>query len=67
MSLRKKSFVQRLVDVALWSGLPTLGLELIGVPRKGLAIALLILVPITAFLAFRDQPQAGKTPENASN
>ena len=43
----KKTFLQRLGSVALFGGLPSMCLELIGIPRQGLGSVLLIEVPAT--------------------
>lgn len=43
----KKTFVQRVGNVALFWGLPAMCLELIGIPRQGLGSALLIEIPAT--------------------
>jgi hypothetical protein len=43
----KKTFAQRLGNIALFWGLPMLCLELIGLPTQGLGSVLLIAVPAT--------------------
>ncbi len=44
--------MQRLGNVALFWGLPALGLELIGIPRQGLGSVLLIAIPVTILGVF---------------
>jgi hypothetical protein len=48
----KKTFMQRLSSVALFWGLPSLCLELIGIPRQGLGTILLIVIPVTILGVF---------------
>lgn len=49
---RTKTFAQRLGSAALFWGLPSLCLELIGLPRQGLGTVLLIAVPATIVSVF---------------
>jgi hypothetical protein len=48
----KKTFLQRLGNVAVFWGLPAMCLELIGIPRQGLGSALLIEIPATILGVF---------------
>jgi hypothetical protein len=48
----KKTFLQRLRDTALFWGLPSMCLELVGIPRQGLGSVLLIEVPATILGVF---------------
>lgn len=48
----KKTLWQRLGSVTLFWGLPSLCLELIGIPRQGIGLVLLIEIPLTVLGVF---------------
>jgi hypothetical protein len=48
ISVRNRTFPQRLRSAALWWGIPAVCLELIGVPRDLWLYALIFIIPATA-------------------
>jgi hypothetical protein len=48
ISIRKRTFLQRLGSMALWWGIPTACLELFWIPRSLWLYALIFVIPATA-------------------
>ena len=48
ISIRKRTFLQRLRSMALWFGIPAVCVELIGVPKNLWLYGLIFLIPAAA-------------------